>query len=135
MSALDGLAADGSLTDEVERRIVREHGKRGQQAIDLVRAGRVKRYRDFFVVEGKGDRYVVEGDFCTCRDYLYRLSRNGGRCYHILAVRIAEATGQYERVDEWYADHILLRDFGEKSPDYGENHSSNRGKMKSGDGT
>ena len=113
MSALDGLATGGSLSDEVERRIVREHGKRGQQAIDLVRAGRVKRYRDFFVVEGKGDRYVVEGGFCTCRDYLYRLSRNGGQCYHILAVRIAEATGKYERVDEWYSDHILQRDYGE----------------------
>ena len=79
----------------------------------MVRAGRVKKYRDFFVVEGKGDLYVVEGDFCTCRDYLYRLSKNGGLCYHSLAVRIAAATGQYEQVDEWYSDHILQREYGE----------------------
>jgi predicted nucleic acid-binding Zn finger protein len=115
VSSLDVLHDAGSLTEELERRIVREYGSRGQRAIDLVRAGKVKKYRDFFVVEGKGDRYVVEGDFCTCRDYLYRLSRNGGLCYHSLAVRIAEATGQYERMDEWYSDHILQRDYGENS--------------------
>ncbi len=115
MSTLDVLGAAGSLTEELEQRIVREYGNRGRKAIDLVRAGKVKKYRDFFVVEGKGDRYVVEGDFCTCRDYLYRLSRNGGLCYHILAVRIAGATGQYEQVDEWYSDHILQREYGESN--------------------
>lgn len=113
MSALDVLQSAGSLTEELEQRIIREYDNRGQRAIDLVRAGKVKKYRDFFVVEGKGDLYVVEGDFCTCRDYLYRLSRNGGLCYHSLAVRIAEATGQYGRVDEWYSDHILRREYGE----------------------
>ncbi len=114
MSVLDVLPGAG-LTEELEQRIVREYGNRGRKAIDLVRAGKVKKYHDFFVVEGKSDRYVIEGDFCTCRDYLYRLSRDGGLCYHSLAVRIAEATGQYERVDEWYSDHILQRDFGESS--------------------
>jgi predicted nucleic acid-binding Zn finger protein len=113
VSALDVLQSAGSLTEELEQRIIREYDNRGQRAIDLVRAGKVKKYRDFFVVEGKGDLYVVEGDFCTCRDYLYRLSRNGGLCYHSLAVRIAEATGQYGRVDEWYSDHILRREYGE----------------------
>jgi predicted nucleic acid-binding Zn finger protein len=115
VSALESLAASGSLTEELEKRISREYGNRGLKAIEIVRAGRVKKYRDFFVVEGKGDRYVVEGDFCTCRDYLYRLSRNGGLCYHSLAVRIAGATGQYEPVDEWYSDHILRREYGESS--------------------
>jgi predicted nucleic acid-binding Zn finger protein len=113
VSVLEELAATGCLTEGIEKKIVREHGIRGQKAIDLVRAGRVKKYHDFFVVEGKGDRYVVEGDFCTCRDYLYRLSKNGGLCYHSLAVRIAAATGQYEQVDEWYSDHILQREYGE----------------------
>jgi Uncharacterized metal-binding protein len=113
VSALDALQAAGSLSEELEQRIVREYGNRGRKAVELVQAGRVRRYHDFFVVEGKEDLYVVEGDFCTCRDYLYRLSRNGGLCYHSLAVRIAEATGQYTRVDEWYSDHILRRDYGE----------------------
>jgi predicted nucleic acid-binding Zn finger protein len=115
VSALESLAAGGSLTEELEKRILREYGNRGLKAIEIVRAGKVRKYRDFFVVEGKGDLYVVEGDFCTCRDYLYRLSRNGGLCYHSLAVRIAEATGQYERVDEWYSDRILRREYGESN--------------------
>ena len=113
MSVLEDLAAAGQLTEENEKQIAREYGIRGRKAIEVVRAGRVKKYRDFFVVEGKGDLYVVEGDFCTCRDYLYRLSKNGGLCYHSLAVRIAAATGQYEQVDEWYSDHILQREYGE----------------------
>ena len=112
MSVLEELTTAGHLTAELEQKIAREHGIRGRKAIDLVRAGRVKKYRDFFVVEGKGDLYVVEGDFCTCRDYLYRLSKNGGLCYHSLAVRIAAATGEYEPVDEWYSDHILRREYG-----------------------
>lgn len=115
MSSLDVLASAGGLTDELEQRIIREYGNRGQNALKLVKAGRVKKYLDFFVVEGRTGKYVVEGDFCTCRDYLYRLSRNGGLCYHSLAVRIAEATGQYERVDLWYSDHILQRDYGESN--------------------
>jgi predicted nucleic acid-binding Zn finger protein len=113
VSSLDALRNAGNLTDELEQRIIREYGNRGQNALKLVIAGRVKKYRDFFVVEGRTGKYVVEGDFCTCRDYLYRLSRNGGLCYHSLAVRIAEATGQYERVDQWYSDRILQRDYGE----------------------
>jgi predicted nucleic acid-binding Zn finger protein len=113
MTALDVLQTSGSLSEELEQRIIREYGNRGRKAIDLVRAGRVRKYRDFFVVEGKADLYVVEGDFCTCQDYLYRLSRNGGLCYHSLAVRIAMATGQYQTIDEWYSDHILRRDYGE----------------------
>jgi predicted nucleic acid-binding Zn finger protein len=113
VSVLEDLAAAGQLTEEIEKQIAREYGIRGRKAIEVVRAGRVKKYRDFFVVEGKGDLYVVEGDFCTCRDYLYRLSKNGGLCYHSLAVRIAAATGQYEQVDAWYSDRILQRDYGE----------------------
>jgi predicted nucleic acid-binding Zn finger protein len=115
VSALDVLQNTGSLTEELEQRIAREYGTRGQNALKLVKAGRVKKYRDFFVVEGRTGKYVVEGDFCTCRDYLYRLSRNGGLCYHSLAVRIADATGQYERVDEWYSDQILRREYGESN--------------------
>ncbi len=113
MNVLEDLTAAGQLTDEIEKRIAREYGIRGQNALKLVKAGRVKKYRDFFVVEGRTGKYVVEGDFCTCRDYLYRLSKNGGLCYHSLAVRIAAATGQYEQVDEWYSDQILQREYGE----------------------
>ena len=101
-----------TLEDGLEDEIIREFGVRGKNAIALVRSGRVKKYRDFFVVGGRKGEYVVEGDFCTCRDYLYRLSKQGGICYHSLATKIAAATGEYQTVDAWYSDIILQREYG-----------------------
>lgn len=112
MNAL-GLLHAGQIQPEAESAIIREYGTRGKNAIELVRAGKVKKYRDFFVVQGRKNQYVVEGDFCTCRDYLYRLARQDGVCYHSLAVKIASATGQYEEVDAWYSDTILQREYGQ----------------------
>jgi predicted nucleic acid-binding Zn finger protein len=104
LNALEELQKTGSLTPEMEKRIVDEYGPRGKNAIDLVRAHGVKKYKDFFVVRGKSGEYIVEDDFCTCNDYLYRLSIKGGVCYHSIAVRIARATGEYEAIDQWYSD-------------------------------
>lgn len=111
MSVLD-LLKHGRLTPEAEQAIIREFGARGKNALELVRSGKVRKYRDFFVVQGRKNQYVVEGDFCTCRDYLYRLARQGGICYHSLAVKIASATGEYEEIDAWYSDVILEREYG-----------------------
>lgn len=103
-TVFEELKKEGSLTPELKKRIIGEFGSRGKNAIDLVEGHRVKKYRDFFVVEGKTGEYIVEDDFCTCNDYLYRLSIKGGVCYHSIAVRIAKATGEYESVDQWYSD-------------------------------
>ena len=42
--------------------------------------------------------YIVDDDFCTCRDFIFRK----GRCWHELAVRIAAAIDSFEEVDLWY---------------------------------
>ncbi|WP_424359103.1 SWIM zinc finger family protein [Methanocella sp. MCL-LM] len=112
MSAID-LLTPGKIDGDVVSAIIQEYGTRGKNAVELVLAGKVKKYRDFFVVQGRKDQYVVEGDFCTCRDYLYRLAKQDGVCYHSLAVKIASATGQYEEVDAWYSDTILQREYGQ----------------------
>lgn len=104
MSVFEDVQEQGSLTPELEKRLSKEFGSRGKKAIEAVRSGKVKKYRDFFVVEGSTGVYIVEDDFCTCKDYLYRLSIKGGVCYHSIAVRIARATGEYEEVDQWYSD-------------------------------
>ena len=90
----------GRLTPELESEISERFGERGRKAIATVKEGRVKRYCDFFVVVGYHDEYVVEEDFCICRDFLFR----GKECSHILAVMIAEATGMYETFALWYVD-------------------------------
>ena len=104
MSVFEDIQKQGSLTPELEKRLVKEFSSRGKKAIEAVRSGKVKKYRDFFVVEGSTGVYIVEDDFCTCKDYLYRLSIKGGVCYHSIAVRIARATGEYGEVDQWYSD-------------------------------
>ena len=60
----------------------------------------MKKYLDFFVVVGGSDEYVVEEEFCTCSDALFRR----GECSHVIAVRIAALTGQYQEFPLWYQD-------------------------------
>jgi len=103
LSIFEDIEREG-LTPENEKRLAREFGSRGKKAVETVRSGKVKKYKDFFVVKGSTGDYVVEDDFCTCNDYLYRLSIKGGVCYHSIAVRIAKATGEYETIDQWYTD-------------------------------
>jgi predicted nucleic acid-binding Zn finger protein len=88
------------LSSERRCEIIASHGARGRKALKAIDENRIKKYRDFFVVVGINDEYVVEGDFCTCPDVVFR----GGRCWHIIAVEIAEEIGRYERIDLWYQD-------------------------------
>jgi predicted nucleic acid-binding Zn finger protein len=96
------LRTNPELDAEIRGAIMEAFGKKGTSALDAIDAGRVKKYLDFFVVEGKTAAYIVEDDFCTCGDFLYR----GRACWHLLAVRIAQKTGRFETVDRWYLEVI-----------------------------
>ena len=104
------LAETGELTPEVAGAILSAHGDRGSRAIEAVSEGRVKEYRDFTVVVGHEDEYVVEEDACTCKDAEYNLDPNDPEelCWHAIAVRIARAIGETDEHDMWYSD---VRDF------------------------
>jgi predicted nucleic acid-binding Zn finger protein len=88
------------LTLDTKEKILRIFGERGRKALLAVEESRVKKYLDFFVVVGTHDEYVVDDEFCNCRAQQYRK----GHCWHVLAARIAEVTGLFETVDEWYQD-------------------------------
>ena len=88
------------LNLSLREEIVAAFGARGKKALAAIDAGKVKQYRDFFVVEGRTAEYVVDEDFCTCRDFLYR----GRTCWHLLAVQIAIGADLAERVEGWYQD-------------------------------
>ena len=107
------LKREGTLNETVRQAFVGAYGKRGAEAFDAVREGRVKKYRDYFVVVGNTDEYFIEGDFCSCA-----ASRYGVDCWHTLAVKIAEASGMYETYDMWYYLHGVDEDE--------EDYSSNR---------
>ncbi len=94
------LEKEKKLTPEIRRLIGERYGQRGVKALEIVDEGRVKKYLDFFVVVGSSDEYVVEEEFCTCSDALFRR----GECSHVIAVRIAALTGQYEEFPLWYQD-------------------------------
>ncbi|HUK37730.1 MAG TPA: hypothetical protein VLV30_01285 [Methanomicrobiales archaeon] len=97
------LEKEKRLTPEVRRLIAERYGQRGAKALEIVDEGRVKKYLDFFVVVGTSEEHVVEDEFCSCTDALFRRK---GECAHVLAVRIAAVTGQYEEFSLWYQDTL-----------------------------
>lgn len=96
------LAERRSLDTELRNEIVVAFGTRGAKALAAIDDGRVLKYLDFFVVVGKTSRYIVEEEFCTCSDFMYR----GRTCWHLLAARIAELTVTYVSVNRWYHEEI-----------------------------
>ncbi len=102
----EDLTSAGQVTGPVAERIIAVHGDRGIRAIEAVTEGRVKEYRDFTVVVGHEEEYVVEGDGCTCKDSEYNLDPEDPRerCWHALAVAIAEATDRVDEHDMWYSE-------------------------------
>ncbi len=96
----------GELTPEAVEQIMNVHGDRGKHAIEAVSEGRVKRYRDFTVVVGYEDEYIVEDGGCTCKDAEYNLDPTDPTelCWHALAVPIAERVGAVDHHDMWYSE-------------------------------
>lgn len=104
------LSEAGTLSAEIVDRIVETHDQRGVQAIESVTERRVKEYRDFTVVVGFDDEYIVEIDGCTCKDSEYNLDPDDPTelCWHTLAVEIADRIDAVDHHDMWYSD---VRDF------------------------
>ena len=100
------LAASEELTGPIAAAIVEDHGDRGKRAIESVAEGRVKRYRDFTVVVGHEDEYIVEEGECGCADAAYNLDPDDPteRCWHAIAVDVADAVGAVDHHDMWYSE-------------------------------
>lgn len=89
-----------SLTPEIRETIVQLYGDRGRKALAALDRGQVNQYNDFVVVVGASGEYVVEEDYCTCRDFSFRR----GCCWHLLAARLAALSGCFVEIDLWYQD-------------------------------
>ena len=96
------LAEKKDLDPAIRGEIEAVFGTRGKKALAAIDDGKVVKYLDFFVVDGRTSRYIVEDDFCTCSDFLYR----GRTCWHLLAVRIAEVSGRYRLEESWHQDKL-----------------------------
>ncbi|MFC7047083.1 hypothetical protein ACFQH6_18290 [Halobacteriaceae archaeon GCM10025711] len=110
MTAVDewqaALEEAGSLTGPVAERILAVHGDRGRRAIEAVTEERVKQYRDFTVVVGHEDEYIIEGGGCNCKDAEYNLDPDDPEqlCWHALAVEIATRVDAVDHHDMWYSE-------------------------------
>ncbi len=106
------LSETGDLTPELTSRILAVHGARGRRAIEAVGEQRVKQYRDFIVVVGHGDEYIVENGECECKDVQYNLDPEdpSDRCWHALAYEIATRVNAIDEHDLWYSDVRDLMD-------------------------
>jgi len=101
MSDLWQCLSEKKVLDEALRLEIEEtFGNRGKKALTALDDGRIKKYLDFFVVQGRTADYIVEDDFCTCSDFMFR----GRTCWHLLAVRIARETNTFRAIDTWYMD-------------------------------
>ena len=100
------LADSGELRGPIADAIISTHGTRGTKAIEAVSEGRVKEYRDFTVVVGHAEEYVIEDGRCTCKDAEYNLDQTDPdeRCWHAIAVDIAERVGAVDHHDMWYSE-------------------------------
>ena len=106
----DALADAGELTAPVVDRLIAVHGDRATSAIEAVAEERVKEYRDFTVVVGHTEEYIVENSACTCDDSQYNLDPDDPTqlCWHALAVDIANHIDAVDYHDMWYSE---VRDF------------------------
>lgn len=96
----------GELDGPIVERIIDVHGDRGVRAIEAVAERRIKQYRDFTVVVGHAEEYVVEDDGCTCKDFEYNLDAADPdqRCWHALAADIARRVDALDHHDMWYSE-------------------------------
>ena len=74
--------------------------------IEAVGETRVKQYRDFTVVVGYNKEYIVENGSCDCEDSQYNLDSESDTelCWHVIAVKIAQALNLVDDHDLWYSD-------------------------------
>jgi predicted nucleic acid-binding Zn finger protein len=100
------LDVAGELSGDVVERILAVHGERATRAIDAVAEERVKEYRDFTVVVGHEDEYVVEDAGCQCRDAQYNLDPDDPTelCWHVIATKIARRVDAVDHHDMWYSE-------------------------------
>jgi len=92
------------FSEAFKQQIEREYGNRGKKGLEIAKEGRVKRYKDFYVVVGEADEYIVEDAVCTCKDFLFNASRSIIKCSHVIAVEIAEQKGLVDFINAWYQD-------------------------------
>jgi len=117
------IRVEGAVSDTYLGLLEAKFGQRAQKALEALNESRIKKYvfqpsgRIVWIVVGKERDYLVMPsiDYCSCDDFYYQFD-HGHVCYHIIAQKLAEATGRFDLFedDDQFFD-ILIREW--KAPE------------------
>ena len=97
------------ITDEQLTQLKEALGSRFTKAWEAVQEERVKKYifspsgRTVWVVVGREREYQImpEAVFCSCDDFYFRvMDREANICYHLIAQKLADVLGLYDKIEE-----------------------------------
>jgi len=126
-NVLDGICqairVEGGISDTHVGMLDARFGQRAQKAFEALNESRIKKYlfkpsgRIVWIVVGKERDYLIMPsiDYCSCDDFYYQFD-HGHVCYHIIAQKLAEATGRFDlfQDDDQFFD-ILIQEW--KTPE------------------
>jgi predicted nucleic acid-binding Zn finger protein len=99
----------GELTDNHLAQLSEAFGSRFTKAWETLKEKRVKKYvfspsgRVVWIVVGREREYQImpAAGFCSCDDFYFRvMDREAHICYHLIAQKIVDALGWYDKVEE-----------------------------------
>jgi len=101
------IRAEGTVSDAHVSRLVERFSQRASKALEALNESRIKKYvfkpsgRVVWIVVGKERDYLVMPtiDYCSCDDFYYQFD-HGHVCYHIIAQKLAEATGRFDLFED-----------------------------------
>lgn len=117
------VKSEGQVSESQVARLSEAFGQRVGKALEALNEGRIKKYvftpsgRVVWIVVGKRRDYLVMPaiDYCSCYDFYFQFN-HGHVCYHIIAQKLAEATGRFDAFeddDQFY--NVLIKEW--KAPE------------------
>ena len=99
----------GKMSEEQLAQLSQALGPRFTKAWEAINEERVKKYvfspsgRIVWIVVGRETEYQVmpEACFCSCDDFYFRvMDKEANICYHLIAQKIADTLGLYDKIEE-----------------------------------
>jgi len=99
----------GEVTANHLTQLSESFGSQFTKAWDTIKEKRVKKYvfspsgRIVWIVVGREREYQImpAAGFCSCDDFYFRvMDREAHICYHLIAQKIADALGGYDKIEE-----------------------------------
>jgi predicted nucleic acid-binding Zn finger protein len=99
----------GEVTDKQLTQLSEALGSRFTKAWEALKEERVKKYvfspsgRIVWIVVGREREYQImpAAGFCSCDDFYFRvMDREVHICYHLIAQKIADALGWFDKIEE-----------------------------------